>query len=200
MSLVPQEKRRPERLRNRPSFRPEGESQPPTPDPPARCPRHPCRSRREAGRHRPNKLPTVVEHEQARPLRLHHVLEPLPQKLPAVLPAAGVFVGRRSGDTFTCVGSLVPSGRPSPARRGSTKPRNSHHPKSDCDSIARQPETTPGDRHDGTEERSSSVSKPTLAAPSLVTNHKKVFVLSIWSLKEIDSPPHRLPTLEYRSP
>ena len=94
---------------------------------------------------------------------------------------------------------VVLGGPPSPACCGSTKPRNSHYPKSDCDSIARQPETTPGDRHDGTEERSSSVSKPTLAAPSLVTNHKKVFVLSIWSLKEIDSPPHRLPTLEYRS-
>jgi hypothetical protein len=64
---------------------------------------------------------------------------------------------------------------PAPCR--GTKPRNSHYPKSDCDSSAKQPATTargPPGRH---RERSSSVSKPTPAAPSLVTNHKKVFVL-----------------------
>jgi len=42
-----------------------------------------------------NELPTGVEHEQLRPLRLHHMLEPFAEKLPAVLPAADVLVGRR---------------------------------------------------------------------------------------------------------
>jgi hypothetical protein len=78
---APQGKRGNERLRNRPlSFVPKSESQPPL-----------------QGRihvdlipgqdeHRGNELPAVTEHEKPRPLWLHHVLEPLTEKLPAVLP------------------------------------------------------------------------------------------------------------------
>jgi len=51
-------------------------------------------------RHCTNELPAGVEHEQPRPARLHHVLEALPQSLPAVLPAAHVLVGGRPVPTI----------------------------------------------------------------------------------------------------
>ena len=43
-----------------------------------------------------NKLVAGVEHEEARPIRLHYILKPLAQYLPAALPVTGILVGRRA--------------------------------------------------------------------------------------------------------
>jgi hypothetical protein len=54
-----------------------------------------------------NELPAVVEHKEPRSLRLPHVLEPLPQKLPGVLPAARILVGRCPVHALAGHGSVI---------------------------------------------------------------------------------------------
>jgi len=63
-------------------------------------------------RDRPNELAAGVEHEQPRPVPLPHVLKPLPEQPPAVLPAAGILVGGRPVDALTGSCSIERPRRP----------------------------------------------------------------------------------------